>query len=252
MTFPSNDLLTTINRHFAPFCHGTEPALVDEIEENGLKPRGETGYSQWEESGMESHPDRVYFASVRDGIGSCIEAIQQACQFSSANPLLEGIIYFLEEIPKEYEDFLTYDEDLIQIRGVDRDKATPLRSLREMGTIAIEHRVEPKYLKKFHFKDFFYYVKKNGWAFHGFEDWNHFVTDFYIETYEDGDVEWFKENLPEIFEEPKSKKNTEEPNVENHISLDQFKIKNILPLKGYNLFSKTFLIEKDSEKNNDD
>jgi hypothetical protein len=202
--YKSIDILNEVNRRFAPFCHGTSPFSADRIEREGLTLRGRKRSSVWEE-GLTSKKDRIYFASIPEGLEGCISAVKQSCSWESNRPLKNGIVYVMEEIPDKYADYLTYDEDVLNEYKKPRDfkrtsKRAVIKSLEAIGTFAIKHNIERKYLNRFNIKDFFYYAQDYNDHYAELGTWNNFVEKWILEREGKEALEWAIKNEPELWE----------------------------------------------------
>jgi hypothetical protein len=96
--------LREVNRQYAPFCHGTGWHESKSIDKHGLKPQE---YQQWEDFEIETYPNKIYFASLKTHVGSCISAMDNA----TTGHWSDGVFYVLEEIPDQYAGLLAVDED---------------------------------------------------------------------------------------------------------------------------------------------
>jgi hypothetical protein len=123
-----------INRYFTPLCHGTDYFSADSIDLQGLKPQPE---QQWEESDLESFPNRTYFGSIEHGAHKCMTAMENASQGACAVDWFEGVFYIWEEIPEAYAGFLVADEDSMT------DSA--LASLYETSSFAVKFPIKQAY-----------------------------------------------------------------------------------------------------------
>lgn len=190
---------------FAPFCHATHDSLARKIDKIGLLPReslceviGEEGL--WEEAGCPSKEDRVYLASVSQHVGSCFSSLQNAyAQFEELphQAWEDGVFYVLDEIPPDYEDDLVIDEDCLLL---DKTCATPMDSLKAIGSLGIKRRIPREMFKKMTPREFFKFLQK-------FEisdlpkTWGEFMEGNILERGSKEDVEWMREHNPKLFED---------------------------------------------------
>lgn len=198
-------ILSEVNDRFSPFCHATDPSSARRIDEHGLKIRGMKRPSTWEGE-LVSKSDRVYFASISEGVGGCIQALDQACVQASMpmiHSLKHGVFYVLEKIPEEYADFLTYDEDIFQRKPPHfrrTSRRAVLDSLETIGSFGIKHDIDRELLIKLTPREFFYYAQAHNDWLADFEDWNAFVESYITEREGKSYIEWFRINEPELWE----------------------------------------------------
>ncbi len=193
---------------FAPFCHATSSYHAEVIDREGLKPR------KWRherresiyEGEMQSKEDRVYFASVERKYGACFDALETAYNELPYQAWSDGVFYILEEIPAEYRDKLTIDEDCKGMaRVLDKECKTALDSLDIIGTLGIKRQIPRAKLKKMTPKAFYHLIRR----FHpALPEWNIFVTDKLCGEMRnvcllprDRQFAWVKEHYPHLLEE---------------------------------------------------
>jgi hypothetical protein len=188
---------------FAPFCHGTNEFGEDQIDAKGLRPRKfaceEVRPSEYEEAGCPSKEDRVYLASVQQG-GQCLGAMVNAYEnegMVDLDALNLGVFYVLEEIPREYLNDLTIDEDC---RLLEKGCNTPLRSLELVGSLGIRRSIPREKLRKLNTREFFKLMKE-----HNVPDlpdtWEKFVEEYIRERSGEEAVKWTWEHFPKVFKE---------------------------------------------------